>query len=107
MLRILLVVLLAIGAVALAFGPERSALIAALFFVLPVAFLLAGAKLAIDLIDLIPSDLAADAALLVLLGIAFTRITTANRLLVAAIVAAALATQLVPLVVSWTRPRAS
>ena len=104
MLRILLVVLLGAGVAALAFAPELSALIAVLFFVLPVAFLLAGAKLALDLI---PSDLVADAALLVLLGIAFTRITTANRLLVGAIVAAALATQLVPLVVSWARPRAS
>ena len=107
MLRIVLVALLGAGVAALAFAPELSALIATLFFVLPVAFLLAGAKLALDLIELIPSDLVADTALLVLLCIAFTRITTANRLLVGAIVAAALATQLVPLVVSWARQRAS
>jgi predicted RecA/RadA family phage recombinase len=47
----------------------------------------------------------ADAATLVALGIAFTRITTGNRLLVGALVAVALATQAAALAEGRARPR--
>ena len=70
-----------------------------------LAFLLGAAKLAVDLVDLDPSDLVADGALLALLGFAFTRITTGDRLLIAALLACALATQAIPLVLRRARPR--
>jgi hypothetical protein len=103
-LRILLVALLAAAIAGLAVMPERPAFLVALL-VLLLAFLLGAAKLAVDLIELIPSDLVADAATLVALGIAFTRITTGNRLLVGALVAVALATQAAALAEGRARPR--
>jgi hypothetical protein len=95
-MRSLLAVLLAAGLVGLVAAPERPALLIAVLFMLP-AFLLGGAKLAVDLIELVPADLIADAALLAALGAAFTTISMGNRLLVGALLAAAFATQAVRL----------
>ncbi len=95
-MRILLAVLLALALAVLVAAPARTALAVAMLAML-LAFLLGSAKLAIDLIDLIPAQLAADAALLVALGGAFALVTTGSRLVIGALIAVALATQTVPL----------
>ena len=106
MLRILLAVLLAAASPACCSLPEPQAFLVALLALL-LAFLLGAAKLAVDLVELIRADLIADGALLVVLGIAFTRITTGRpRAHRALLMALALATQVVPLVASTrSRPR--
>jgi hypothetical protein len=103
-LRILLTVVLGAGLAVLLLAQERTALLIALL-VLLLAFLLGAAQLAVDLVDLTPSDLVADGGLLVVLGLAFTRITTGDRLLITALMAVALATQAAPLVLRRARPR--
>ena len=104
MLRILLAVVLGTGLAVVLLAQERTAFFFALLVML-LAFLLAAAKLAVDLIDLNPPDLVADGVLLALLGLAFTRITTGDRMLIAALMAVALATQALPLVLRRARPR--
>ena len=79
----------------------------AVLFALP-AFLLGAAKLAIDLIELIRADLIADAALLVALGALFVSFSMGNRVVIGALLAAALATQVVRLASTRrARPRAA
>jgi hypothetical protein len=94
--RILLAALLAVALAVVVVAPARTGLAVAML-VLLVVFLLGSAKLAIDLIELIPLELAADGALLAALALAFTRVPSAGRLLVGALIALALATQVVPL----------
>jgi hypothetical protein len=95
--RILLAALLALALAVVVIAPERTALAVALLAMV-VVFLLGSAKLAVDLIELIPLELAADGGLLVALAFAFTRITTGSRPLIGALIGLALATQTVPLV---------
>ena len=104
MLRILLVALLGAGLAGVLALPMRAAFLVALL-VLLLALLLAAAKLAVDLVDLTPSDLAADGALLVVVGLAFTRIPAGDRTLTAALFAVALGTQALPLALAHARPR--
>jgi hypothetical protein len=68
-----------------------------------IGFLLAGAKGAVDLIDLHKADLAADALTLAALGVALTRITTGNALLLGALLATALVAQGIPLAATMAR----
>jgi hypothetical protein len=96
MLRALLASLLGIGVAGLVILPEPGSLLLGLVVML-LAFLLASAKLAVDLIELVPADLVADAAGLLAVGIALSRVTTGNRLLVTTLLAAALAAQALPL----------
>jgi hypothetical protein len=100
--RILLVALLAFGVAGLAVLPERTALLVALL-VLLLAFLTAGAMLAIDLIELSASELGADATALVAAGIGLTQITSANRVMIGSLLALALLAQAVALAL-WRRP---
>jgi hypothetical protein len=95
--RILLAALLAVALAVVVAAPGRVAPAIALL-VLVLAYLHGSAKLAIDLIELIPVELAADAALLVALALALTRVTAGGRLLIGALIAVALATQTVPLI---------
>ena len=104
MLRILLLAVLGACLALLAGAPERQAFFGALVIML-LAFLLGAAKLAVDLVDLIPSDLVADGLLLVALGLAFARITTGDRLMIWGLVAVAFATQAVALILRRARPR--
>jgi hypothetical protein len=103
-LRILLIAVLGAGVALLAGAPDRKAFFGALLIML-LAFVLGAAKLAADLVDLIRIDLIADGALLVVLGLAFTRITSGDRMLVGALLAVALATQVTALVLRRARPR--
>jgi hypothetical protein len=100
--RILLVALLTFGVAGLAVLPERTALLVALL-VLLLAFLTAGAMLAIDLIELSASELGADATALVAAGIGLTQITSANRVMIGSLLALALLAQAVALAL-WRRP---
>ena len=103
MLRLALVAVLGTGLAVLLLAQERTAFFLALLVML-LAFLLGAAKLAVDLVDLDPSDLVADGGLLALLGFAVTRITTGDRLLITVLMACALATQAIPLVLRRARP---
>jgi hypothetical protein len=103
-LRILLVALLGAGLAALVVLPMRTAFLVALLVML-LALLLGAAKLAVDLVDLTASDLIADSALLVVVGLAFTRMPAGDRTVTAALFAAALGTQALPLVLAHARPR--
>jgi hypothetical protein len=103
-MRILLATLLGIGVAGLAAVPEPASWLLALAIML-LAFLLAAAKLAVDLIELIPVQLAADAGTLVALAAALSRVTTGNRLLVVTLLAAALAAQALPSAVGRMRAR--
>jgi hypothetical protein len=94
-MRPLLATLLGIGVACVAFVPDPLGSLLALVAML-LAFLLASARLAVDLIELVPADLAADAAALVVLGIALGTITSGNRVLVAALMAGAFAAQALP-----------
>ena len=96
-MRILLAGVLGIGLATLLVAPVPANFLLALQIML-IAFLLGAAKLAIDLIDLLPRDLIADATLLVTLGISFMVFTGGDRLLLGTLLALALATQVVPLV---------
>jgi hypothetical protein len=68
-----------------------------------LGFLLAGAKAAVDLIELLPAELAADAVGFAALGLALTRITAGTAVLPAALLALALAAQGIPLAVRMAR----
>jgi hypothetical protein len=103
-MRTLLVALLAAGLAAVALMPEIPALFTALL-VMAVAFLLAAAKLATDLIDLVRADLIADAALVATLGAGLTQSTAGNRVFDFAVLAVALATQAIALTLSRGRLR--
>ena len=94
--RALLATLLGIGVAGLAVLPEPGSWLLALAIML-LAFLVVGAKLAVDLIELVPVDLVADAAALLAVGIALSRVTTGNRLLVTTLLALALVAQALPL----------
>ena len=95
-MRILLAVLLAAGLGGLILVPMPASFLVAVLFALP-AFLLGAAKLAIDLIELVRADLIADAALLVALGALFVSFSMGNRVVIGALLVAALATQVVRL----------
>lgn len=106
-MRILLAVLLAAGLAGLILAPMPASFLVAVLFALP-AFLLGAAKLAIDLIELVRADLIADAALLVALGALFVSFSMGNRAVIGALLAAALATQVVRLASTRrARPRAA
>ena len=101
-MRVALAALLGAGLAGLVALPEPGSFLIALAAML-LAFLLAGGKAAVDLVDLIPSQLAADAVTLVTLGIALARITTGNAVLIATLLAVAFAAQGFPLAVTMAR----
>ncbi len=95
-MRLVLVVVLGLGVVGVSVIPELQALLIGMLVML-IGFLLGAAKLATDLIDLERADLIADAVLVLTLGIALTQVSAGNRLLDVAVIAVALATQVVAL----------
>jgi hypothetical protein len=103
-MRPLLATFLGIGAASAIFLPDPLGSLLALVIML-LAFLLGAAKLAVDLIELIPADLVADAAVVVIVGIALTRITSGSGVLVGALLAAALVAEALPPAVERVRAR--
>jgi hypothetical protein len=101
-MRVVLAALLGGGVAALALLPEPGSLLIA-FIALLLGFLLAGAKAAMNLIELTPSELAADAVALATLGLALTRVTTGDAVLVGSLLAVACAAQGLPLAVTMAR----
>jgi hypothetical protein len=100
--RAVLAVLSAAGVLALATVAEPGSFgLAALAALL--GFLLASAKGAVDLVDLEPADLAADALALIALGAALTRVTTGDALLIGGLLTVACAAQGVPLAATMAR----
>jgi hypothetical protein len=99
--RALLVATLVVGAVGLVVVPEPGSFLIALLVML-VAFLVGAAKLAIDLVELAPRDLAADVGLLVAVGVALSQIPLGNALLTEALFVAGIATQALPLIARRT-----
>jgi len=102
MMRVVLAVLLGAGVASLALLPEPGSLLIA-FIALLLGFLLAGAKAAVDLIELTPGELAADAIALIALGLALTRVTTGDVVLVGSLLALAFVAQGLPLAVTMAR----
>jgi hypothetical protein len=101
-MRVVLAALLGAGFVSLVALPAPgSFLIVALAMLL--GFLLSGAKAAVDLVDLVPAELIADAVTLVTLGSALALIRTANAVLIAALLAVAVAAQGLPRAVTMAR----
>jgi hypothetical protein len=106
-MRVVLAGLLAAGLAALVLFPQPTSFLIALLTML-LGFLLAGAKAAVDLIELNPADIAADALALAAIGTALTRVSTANAMLVGSLLALACAAQAVPLAARMARcPRRS
>jgi uncharacterized membrane protein len=101
-MRVVLAFLLGAGVASLVLLPEPGSLLIA-FIALLLGFLLAGAKAAVDLIDLTASELAADAVALVTLGLALTRVTTGDAVLVGSLLAVASVAQGLPLAVTMAR----
>jgi hypothetical protein len=105
--RVALATLLAAGLAGLVLLPEPGSFLIAMA-VMALGFLLAGAKAAVDLIELNPADIAADGVTFAALGTALARISTGNALLIGALLAVALAAQGFPLAVRMARcPRRS
>jgi hypothetical protein len=100
--RVALAALLGAGVVGLALVAEPGSFAIAALAMLG-GFLLAGAKTAIDLIDLNPADLTADAVTLAALGTGLALFTSGDALLVGGLLAAALAAQGLPLAVTMAR----
>jgi hypothetical protein len=106
-MRVAVAALLVAGLAGLALLPEPGSFMLALL-VMALGFLLSAAKGAVDLIDLDPAELTADALALAALGAALTRISTGNTRLIVALLAVALAAQGIPLAVRMARcPRRS
>lgn len=101
-LRIVLAILLAAGAAALVLLAEPGSFLIA-FAALLLGFLLAGAKSAVDLIELRPAELAADATTLGALGVALTQVTTGDALRIGALLGVALVAQAFPLAATMAR----
>lgn len=100
-MRIVLAALLGAGLAGLVALPEPGSFLIAMAVML-LGFLLAGARAAADLVDLIPSELTADALALVALATALARVTTGNALLIGALLALALVAQGFPRAVTMT-----
>jgi hypothetical protein len=105
-MRILLVVLLAAGLVAL-FVVEQPAGLLLATLVMLLTFLLGCAKLAVDVVDLIRADLVADGVTLVAIGIGAATFTMASSALIGGLLAVALAAQVVRLVAGARAPARS
>ena len=101
-MRVVLAALLGAGVAALVLLAEPGSLLIA-FIALLLGFLLAGAKAAVDLIELTPSELAADAVALIALGLALARVTTGDAVLVGSLLAVACVAQGLPLAVTMAR----
>jgi hypothetical protein len=101
-MRVVLATLLGAGLASLALLSEPGSFLFA-FIALLGGFLLAGAKAAVDLIELTPSELAADALALASLALALTRITTGDAVLLSSLLAVALVAQGLPLAVRMAR----
>jgi hypothetical protein len=95
-MRAVLAVLPAAGVAGLVAAPERPALMLALL-VLLLVFLLSCSKLAMDLVELSPGELAADAGALAAAVAGLTQISSAGRPLLGALLLLALAAQALPL----------
>jgi hypothetical protein len=102
--RIVLVSLLAAGAIGLVVVPEPGSFLIALLVMLAV-FLLGAAKLAVDLVELSPVELAADVAVLVAVGVALSQIPLGNALLTEVLFIAGVTTQALPRVAALVRER--
>jgi hypothetical protein len=101
-MRVVLAALLGAGLASLVLLPEPRSLLIALIALL-LGFLLAGGKAAVDLIELTPSELAADAIALIALALALTRVTTGDAVLLGSLLAVAFAAQGLPLAVTMAR----
>jgi hypothetical protein len=93
--RATLASLLVLGAVALVIVPTPGSFGVALL-VLVAVFLLGTSKLAIDLIELSPRELAADVAVLVCMGVALVQIPAASLALTETLLLAGALTQVLP-----------
>ena len=98
-MRILLAAVLGAGLAILVVVPAPASLLLATMILL-VAFLLGAVKAAVDLVDLVRTDVIADAALLLTLGVAFALFTRGDRVFLGSLTALALATQVAPLVIA-------
>ena len=83
------------GALGLAVLPEPGSFLLALL-VMVAAFLLGASRLAVDLVDLSPVELAADVALLVAVGVALSQIPLGNVVLTEALFVIGAASQALP-----------
>jgi hypothetical protein len=94
-MRVAIASLLALGVLGLVAVPEPSSFLIALL-VMVVVFLLAAARLAVDLIDLSPSALLADAGVLLAIGVALSQIPLGNVLLTVLLFVVGITTQVIP-----------
>jgi hypothetical protein len=94
-MRVAIASLLALGVLGLVVVPEPSSFLIALL-VMVVVFLLAAARLAVDLIDLSPAALLADAGVLLAIGVALSQIPLGNVLLTVVLFVVGITTQVVP-----------
>jgi hypothetical protein len=97
--RVLLASLLVAGAVALVAVSQPGSLLIALLVML-VVFLAGAARLAVDLIELVPGELVADVALLVVIGVALGLVPLGNARLTALLFVLGIATQAVPVLLA-------
>jgi hypothetical protein len=101
-MRVALAALFAAGVAGLVLLHEPASFLPALL-AMALGFLLAAAMAAVDLIDLNPADLAADAITLLALATALTRITTGDALTIGMLLAVACAAQGFPRAVTMAR----
>jgi hypothetical protein len=105
--RVVLATLLGAGLAGLALVSQPRSLLIALA-AMALGFLLAGAKTAVDLIDLDRAEVGADALTLAALATGLARITSGDPVLTGTLLAVALAAQGIPLAVRMARcPRRS
>jgi hypothetical protein len=94
-MRLALAALLLIGAVGLVVVPAPTSFLVGALPML-VAFFLGWVKLALDLVDLVLTELIADVAVPIAVGLGFWRGTSGSTWLVAALLVAAAAAQALP-----------
>jgi hypothetical protein len=100
--RVILATVLGAGVAGLVAVPEPTSFLFG-FAAMLLGFLLAGAKAAVDLIELTRAELAADAIALAALGLALTQITSGSTVRVGALIAVALVAQGFPRAVTMAR----
>jgi hypothetical protein len=94
-MRVVISVLLAVGVLGLVVVPEPSSFLIALLVMVAV-FLLGAATIAIDLIELSPPALLADAAVLLVVGLALSQIPLGNVVLTVVLFVVGITTQVIP-----------
>jgi hypothetical protein len=94
-MRLAIASLLALGVLGLVAVPEPSSFLIALLVMVAV-FLLAAARLAVDLIDLSPPALLADAGVLLAIGVGLSQIPLGNVVLTVVLFVVGITTQVIP-----------